>query len=136
MDQPAAMVSIKLVGCAVVAAWSFSIWLQTPVLEVIGIQSWRWIGLALAVMIGGLGTALTRHWLRVSGAAGIGWVIGATWVEFSHPNDLKMGLLLSFLAGVQIFYREISLFVVGASAGGLIVGFFRKPPKGGHSKPD
>ena len=119
-------IAIELLGCTIVAGSWMANWLQAPILGYIDARSWRWMGIAAAVMTGSVGTALTGRWLAVSIAAGLGFVAGATWTEFFQPNDIEPELLRTVASSVVVFGGDIARFVGGATAGGLLARYFRK----------
>ena len=112
---------ITLLGCAALVAWLFSLWITAPVLGTMSIQSWWWVGVATAAVVGGLAVLLTRQWRRVAVAVGIGLMTGAAWAEVSQANDVPLTAVSASIAVGSIWGREIGAFFGSACAGGLLV---------------
>lgn len=93
-------------GCLVV--W----WLRAPLLDAVGIQGWRAVGALGAVVIGGIGVVAIGAWHRVSIAAALGLVAGATWAEFWLTDRAE--LIDSLVAGVSNHREDV--LVPGAAA--------------------
>ena len=102
-------------GCAVV--W----WLRAPILDTLSIQQWRGIALVVAVAVGAGGVALTNAWFRINSAVTIGLVVGAAWVEFSIPSDVRVSLIDSVAAAVSNYGVDfIGPLVVAIAVGAFL----------------
>src|SRR5262245_17973075 len=91
--------ALTWLGLAAVSGYAYAWWLRAPVIDILGLQTWRVLALATAALVGGIGTLTTRSWVRVSVAASIGFSSGAAWSEWWF-NDVRIGLVDAFVSGV------------------------------------
>jgi hypothetical protein len=110
---------LKLAGLAVASGFALVLWLRAPVLDTVGIQGWRAIGLVGAGSIGGIGVLMVRSWARVGVAIAIGLLAGAAWAEFRF-SDVSVGLSDGVAAALVIHGRAVLLPSIAAALIGAV----------------
>ncbi|SRR5258705_4984703 len=111
---------LQSAGIAGVSGCAFVWWLRAPVLDTVGIQGWRAVGLLGAAAIGGVGVVVTGAWLRVSIAVVVGLLGGAAWAEFWW-TDVRVGVIDSLVAGVSNYGQGVLVPCAAAALGGAFV---------------
>ena len=101
----------------------FSAWVTAPVLDRVTIETWRGIGVLVAVAIGAGGVVLTGSWPRNAFAVLVGLLGACVWLDFVTPHDTgpRHPTLGGVLDTVVSLGHDVGLLLGSACAGGLLV---------------
>ncbi len=111
---------LAFVVCCASTAALFFIWATAPVLDVLGIDGWRAIGMIVAVVVSAASAVAARSPnSAVVAAMGIGLLLGVGVVEGWH-NDASPGMFDAIVDGMKTFWLDVALLfacaVIGVSA--------------------
>jgi hypothetical protein len=122
------LISLKLAGIAAVAACGCTLWLQAPVLDLVGVSTWLRIGFITAIIIGAIGAAQIRASLLIPGAVAAGLTVGAIWTEWRMPNDVHRSFIENIVPAISIYgWDFIAPGVIASTIGVILVRLVRLP---------
>ena len=122
MGRSRPLISLKLAGIAAIAAVACTLWLQAPVVDVVGLSTWLRIGFIAVILISAIGAAQVRAWLLVPGAVAAGLTVGAIWTEWRMPSDVERSLIEDVGPAISIYGWElIAPGVIASTVGAVLV---------------
>ena len=113
--------SLRLAGIVAVVACGCTLWLQAPVLDLVGVSTWLRIGFIMVIIIGAIGAARIRAWLLVPGAVAAGLAVGAIWTEWRMPNDVDRSFFENVGTAISIHGCDVIAPGVIASTIGVVL---------------
>ena len=111
---------LKLLAVASVCGCAFVGWLTSSFYGAVGIVGWRAIAVIVSFGLGAIGVLTVGSWIRVGIAAAIGFIGGATWVEWRF-SDVGLGLAESMWNALVLYGRDALGLSIAASVTGAFL---------------